>query len=266
LHLRREELEPAHPLVGPHLEWASLLGERTAELHAQLTSDPRDPNFAPEPLTALDRQSLYHGARSLTRQVLHEVVALNVTSPTLQQVLAREEEIIERLRRFTTMTGDAERIRCHGDFHLGQVLWTGKDFAIIDFEGEPHRSLGRRRLKRPAAVDLAGMVRSLHYAGQAAAQRLSRDLGIALHDGELEDLDAWLTFWHRWISGIFLSSYLATAGNASYLPRDRRELSGMLDFFLLEKAIYELSYEANSRPGWIDIPAQGILDLLDSDS
>jgi maltose alpha-D-glucosyltransferase/alpha-amylase len=262
--LDRAQLEPAHPLVGPHLEWASLLGRRTAELHAALTSDHRDPHFAPEPLTALDRQALYHGARSLTRQVLHEVVSLNVTSPHLTEVLACEEEIIGRLRRLSTMSLETERIRCHGDYHLGQVLWTGKDFIIIDFEGEPTRSLGRRRLKRPAMVDLAGMVRSLHYAGQAAALRLSRDLGISVNPTELAKIDGWLTFWHRWVSGTFLDSYLEVAGHVSYVPRDRGAVAELLDFFLLEKAMYELSYEANTRPGWVDIPARGILDILET--
>jgi maltose alpha-D-glucosyltransferase/alpha-amylase len=264
LHLDAEQLGPGHPLVGAHLEWATLLGQRTAELHAELTSDPRDPAFAPEPLTALDRQSLYHGARSLTRQVFHEVRALNLTSPNVQKVLAREQQVLERLQRLTTLSSDASKIRGHGDFHLGQVLWTGKDFAIIDFEGEPFRSLNRRRLKRPAMVDLAGMIRSLHYASRAAALRLTRDLGISMQDGELERLDTWLTFWHRWVSGTFLTSYLATAGDASYLPANRDDLGALLDFFLLEKAVYELSYEANARPTWVDIPARGLLDMLET--
>jgi maltose alpha-D-glucosyltransferase/alpha-amylase len=264
--LDRSQLEPGNPLVGPHLEWATLLGQRTAELHQQLASSTSNPNFAPEPLTSMDRQSLFHGARSLTRRVFHELVALGVRSPVVANVLAREDEIVERLRRITTMRGETLRIRCHGDYHLGQVLWTGKDFVIIDFEGEPFRSLGRRRLKRPAVVDLAGMVRSMHYASQAAALRLNRDLGSAMQEGETEDLNNWLTFWHRWVSGTFLTSYLEAAGDASFLPRGRRELSQLLDFFFLEKAIYELSYEANTRPTWVDIPARGILDILDSSS
>ena len=264
--LRREDLEPAHPLVGPHLEWASLLGERTADLHQALTSATNDPNFAPEALTSLDRQSLFHGARTLTRQVLREVASLQVLTPLLSEVRSRENEIIDRLRRMTTLVGDAARIRCHGDYHLGQVLWTGKDFVVIDFEGEPFRSLGQRRLKRPAAVDLAGMVRSLHYAGRAAALRLNRDLGVALQDQEVENLNAWLTFWHRWVSGTFLNAYLDKSKGATYLPRELSEFRGLFDFFLLEKAIYELNYEANARPTWVDIPARGILDILDSPS
>jgi maltose alpha-D-glucosyltransferase/alpha-amylase len=170
------ELAPAHPLVGPHMEWASLLGKRTAEMHVALAAG-QDRDFVPEPLTALDRQALFHGARSLTRQVLRDVVSKDLTSPFVQQVLEREGEIIDRLRRLSAAPVEAFRIRCHGDFHLGQVLWTGKDFFIIDFEGEPKRSLGWRRLKRPAPFDLAGMIRSLHYAGQAAALRVNLEFG-----------------------------------------------------------------------------------------
>jgi maltose alpha-D-glucosyltransferase/alpha-amylase len=264
LQLDVGSLPDGQPLVGAHLEWATLLGERTAQLHLQLASDTEDPAFSPEPVTSLDRQALYHGARSLTRQVFHEVRSLNLTSPYVQKVLAREDELLSRLRNITAREIDAAKIRCHGDYHLGQVLWTGKDFVIIDFEGEPYRSLSRRRLKRPAVVDLAGMVRSLHYASRAASTHLSRNLGIALHDEELERLEGWLTYWHRWVSGIFIDSYLKTSHGATYLPADRDDFAALLDFFLLEKAVYELSYEANARPAWVDIPARGLLDLLDA--
>jgi maltose alpha-D-glucosyltransferase / alpha-amylase len=261
--LDQSELEPGHLLVGAHLEWASLLGRRTADLHRALTSDRRDPEFAPEPLTALDRQALYHGARSLTRKVFHDLRTLPIRATHLEQVLLRENEIIDRMRKLSMMSIEAERIRCHGDYHLGQVLWTGKDFVIIDFEGEPSRSLGQRRLKRPAVVDLAGMVRSFHYAGRTAALRLTRDLGTSMASVDRTTIDTWLTFWHRWISGTFLDSYLETAGQADYLPSDLAQLTQLFDFFVLEKAIYELGYEANSRPEWVDIPARGILDILE---
>jgi maltose alpha-D-glucosyltransferase/alpha-amylase len=170
------------------------------------------------------------------------------------------------MRKLSMMPIQAERIRCHGDYHLGQVLWTGKDFVIIDFEGEPSRSLGRRRLKRPAVVDLAGMVRSFHYAGRTAALRLTRDLGTSVASVDRTTIDAWVSFWHRWISGTFLDSYLEVAGQAEYLPADLAQLTELFNFFFLEKAIYELGYEANSRPEWVDIPARGILDILEAPS
>jgi maltose alpha-D-glucosyltransferase / alpha-amylase len=255
-----------HPFVGPHLEWASLLGRRTAELHVALTSAPEFPEFSPEPLTMQDRVALFHGARSLARQVLRDVSAKNPPSAQVGQVLEREGEILQRLQRLSAGAPTAYRIRCHGDFHLGQVLWTGKDFTIIDFEGEPSRSLGWRRLKRPAAFDLAGMIRSLHYAGQAAAMRTSLEFGRSVEAEMRERCDQWLDFWHRSVSSQFLDSYLEVARQSPYLPSNRSQVAELLDFFRLEKALYELSYEMNSRPTWVDIPARGILSILGSDA
>jgi maltose alpha-D-glucosyltransferase/alpha-amylase len=248
-----------HLLLGPHLEWASLLGRRTGELHLALTSERRDTAFSPEPLTPIERQSLYHGARSLAKRVLRQAAAAPQVSACVAQVLEREAEVGERLRVMSLRQIDAVRIRCHGDYHLGQVLWTGKDFVIIDFEGEPRRSIGQRRLKRPAVYDLAGMIRSFHYASRAAALRLTRDLDSSLDPVALE---SWLTLWYRWVSGTFLGCYLEVTRNAGFLPPDDDQLSHLLDFFLLEKALSELGYEINSRPDWVDIPAQGILDIL----
>ncbi|HUZ10296.1 MAG TPA: maltose alpha-D-glucosyltransferase [Acidimicrobiales bacterium] len=255
-------LEPGHLLVGPHLQWASLLGRRTAELHLALTTQPSDRAFEPEPLTAVDRRALYHGAGSLTRRVFRQMDSFPDPSPLVREVLSRQAEIIGRLGILVHVPIEAKRIRCHGDFHLGQVLWTGKDFVIIDFEGEPARAIGHRRLKRPAAVDIAGMVRSLHYASRASALRLSRDLPGSVASVEPVILESWLTQWYRWVARTFVASYLEVAGDAGFLPADRRQLSALLDFFLLEKAVYELGYEMNSRPNWVDVPARGVLDLL----
>jgi maltose alpha-D-glucosyltransferase / alpha-amylase len=260
LEVAGRRLEPGHPLVGPHLEWASLLGQRTAELHHSLASERVDSDFTPEPLTAMDRRALFHGARILTRRVFRQASLRQEGSFALHEVLTREAEVIARLRGIVYQPIEAERIRCHGDYHLGQVLWTGRDFVIIDFEGEPARSLSQRRLKRPAAADLAGMIRSFHYAGRVAALRVTRDLrGVTIHPARLE---SWLTLWYRWVAGTFLASYLEVSKHDSFLPTDREQLGRLLDFFLLEKALAELSYEANSRPEWIDVPAAGLLELL----
>ncbi|HLH45878.1 MAG TPA: putative maltokinase, partial [Acidimicrobiales bacterium] len=254
-------LEPGHLLVGPHIEWASLLGRRVGELHLALASDPANPAFAPEPLTFGDRQSLYHGARALTRRVFRQIAAIEAPSPSVQAVMGREHDIVERLRVVRKGGADGLRIRCHGDLHLGQVLWTGKDFVVIDFEGEPVRSLSQRRLKRPAALDLAGMIRSFHYAAQAAAMGLARDLPASADPAALE---AWLALWYRWVSAIFLDGYRRVAGAGGFLPPDPDRLGDLLDFFLLEKAVYELGYEASRRPEWMEIPALGLLELLDA--
>jgi maltose alpha-D-glucosyltransferase / alpha-amylase len=242
-----------------HVEWATLLGRRTGELHGSLASDRTDPAMAPEPMTPVERLSLYHGARSATRRTLRQVRDAT-PSATVAEVLRREREVGERLRVMTSVAADAKRIRVHGDYHLGQVLWTGKDIVIIDFEGEPASSLVQRRLKRPAAVDLAGMIRSFHYASRAVAIRADRDLvGPQGH----RDLEPWLFQWYRWVSASFVRAYLEVPGVEGLLPRDRRQLGALIDFFLLEKAVHELGYEINARPDWVDIPAQGILDVLD---
>jgi maltose alpha-D-glucosyltransferase / alpha-amylase len=264
LDVRDNSLAPGHPLVGPHLAWASLLGRRTAELHCALTSERSDPALAPEPLTSMDRRALFHGARILSRRVFRQITSLYDVSDTVREVLDRESEIVARLRSIVPLAIEAERIRCHGDYHLGQVLWTGNDFVIIDFEGEPARSLGQRRLKRPATADLAGMIRSFHYASRVAAAGLTRDLRGSVASVDPATLDSWLTFWFRWVAGTFLASYFEVAGGRGFLPSDRQQFATLLDFFLLEKGIYELSYEANSRPAWMDIPAVGILNMLES--
>ena len=257
LDVASTDLEPGHLLVGPHLEWATLLGRRTAELHLALASDPSDPAFAPEPLTGMERQAAYHGARSLLKRTFRQLRSMPDCSATVTEVIKREGEIGQHLRVMSSMKMDVSRIRCHGDYHLGQVLWTGKDFVIIDFEGEPTRSIGHRRIKRPAFVDVAGMIRSFHYASRTAAIRLSRDLETSVD----ADLSSWLTIWYRWVSGTFLASYLQEAKGAPFLGTDE-QLGALLDFYLLEKAIFELGYEANARPEWVDIPAEGVLDIL----
>jgi maltose alpha-D-glucosyltransferase/alpha-amylase len=115
-------------------------------------------------------------------------------------------------------------------------------------------------LKRPPLVDVAGMIRSFHYVSRVAGLRLARDLTLS---GERAALDPLLALWYRAISGAFLRSYLTSADNAAFLPTEREELAALLDFLLFEKAIYELGYEADNRPDWIDVPANGLVDMLE---
>ena len=259
LALSSEDVAPGE--LFDHVEWASLLGRRTGELHVALASDRTDPQMAPEPMTPVDRLSLYHGSGSRLRRTFRQLRETDLaTTASIAPVLRREREIAERLREVVTVPAGAQRIRVHGDYHLGQVLWTGKDIVIIDYEGEPARSLEQRRLKRPAAMDLAGMIRSFHYASRAVAMRADRDLvGPQGH----RELEPWLLQWYRWVTAGFLRAYLEVPGVEGLLPGDPGELAALIDFFLLEKAVSELGYEANARPDWVHIPARGILDVLD---
>jgi maltose alpha-D-glucosyltransferase/alpha-amylase len=177
-----------------------------------------------------------------------------------QQVLNLEGTISERFQAILDQKPTVMRIRCHGDYHLGQVLYTGHDFVIIDFEGEPARPLSERRIKRSALHDVAGMLRSFHYAAYSAL--LDREASGVVRPEDIPILEPWARFWYLWVSAAFLKAYLAEAGQASFIPQSREELQALLDAFLLEKAIYEVGYELNNRPEWVRIPLQGILDLV----
>jgi maltose alpha-D-glucosyltransferase/alpha-amylase len=151
-------------------------------------------------------------------------------------------------------------IRVHGDYHLGQLLYTGRDFAVIDFDGEPARSLGERRRKRLPLADVAGMLRSFHYAVETVLSG-----GGGAHRMRPEDrspLEPWGRAWYAWVSAVFLREYLATVRPLGILPERDDELAAVLNVHLLEKALYELGYELNHRPEWVGIPLRGIRDIL----
>ena len=258
------KLEPAEVAVktiGGYLDSARLLGRRTAELHAALSSDPTDPKFAPERITPLDQRSIYQSmsglslrATELLRTQLRKLPA--DAREDGQKVLELEPRIAHILKSFLARKLNTSRIRVHGDYHLGQVLYTGHDFVIIDFEGEPTRSLYERRLKRLALRDVAGMLRSFSYASHAALR------GQQAPPERLAELQAWARFWVNSVSAVFLKSYLSTAGAATWVPQNQEDLELQLTTMLLEKALYELRYELNLRPDWVRIPMRGILDLV----
>jgi len=148
------------------------------------------------------------------------------------------------------------RTRLHGDYHLGQVLWTGDDFRIIDFEGEPGRPLSQRRFKRSPLRDVAGMLRSLRYAAAAALRNGTR------RPEDVVKLEPWARAWSAWVNASFLAGYLNAAKESRIVPKTDADLSLLLEFFLLEKCTYEIGYELNNRPDWLEIPMQGLLELL----
>ncbi len=258
---RQDPGEIAVKSIGGYLDSARLLGRRTAELHAALSSDPTDPGFAPERISPGDQRSIYQSisglslrATDLLRTQLNKLPA--DAREEGRQVIDLESRIAYILRSFLARRLNTTRIRVHGDYHLGQVLYTGHDFVIIDFEGEPTRTLYERRLKRLAMRDVAGMLRSFSYASQAALR--SQEIPAE----KLASLQAWARFWVDSVSAVFLKGYLTTAGNASWVPQNPDDLELQLTTMLLEKALYELRYELNLRPDWVRIPLRGILDLV----
>jgi maltose alpha-D-glucosyltransferase/alpha-amylase len=213
----------------------------------------------------LYQRSVYQSMRALLRRVSQDLKnrIQNLPKPLQEEaskVLRSEQKIQSYLQKIVGKKLSATKIRIHGDYHLGQVLFTGKDFIVIDFEGEPARSLSERRLKRSPLRDIAGMIRSFHYAAYFA---LLKEASIRSED--IPVLEPWADLWYRYVSGIFLESYLKTAGQAPFIPVEREELEIMLRAFLLEKAVYELGYELNNRPEWVIIPLMGIKDLLEAE-
>ncbi len=250
--------------AGEYVGAARLLGRRTAEMHLALAAAPDLPDFAPEPFTDFYQRSIYHAMLSLAGRNLGLLRQHQKSLPTelhaaAAEVLRREAEIRKAFLPVRDRALAASRIRCHGDYHLGQVLHTGDDFKIIDYEGEPARGLAERRIKRCPLRDVAGMVRSFHYASQAAFHGMVP--GVRPEDAA--PLRPWLREWYRWVTGAFLSSYLEAVGAAPLLPKNPEERGILLEAFVLEKALYELGYELNNRPAWVGIPLRGILDLID---
>jgi maltose alpha-D-glucosyltransferase/alpha-amylase len=258
--------DAAAGLIGGYLESVRLLGRRTAEMHMFLASEQGLPEFKPEAFSKLYQRGLYQSMRTQVGKTLpllqrHLSRLPESLRPLAVTIMKREKDLMNRFKDLLETKIGAMRIRCHGDYHLGQVLFTGSDFIIIDFEGEPARPITERRIKRSALSDVAGMLRSFHYAAQAALLRRQEN-GIPPETAA--EMAHWAEFWQCWVSAAFLKSYLQEAGGTRFIPGSRNELRVLLGALLLEKAVYELSYELNNRPDWVGIPLRGIRQLLDA--
>lgn len=257
------------------LQRARLLGERTAEMHLALGT-PQQPATVstysggrgadagamldPTPMSADYRKEITDAARKLlTRQTSELRSKVEELSPVLQtqaqRVIDLEPRLTERLGRLADQPMDLDLIRIHADYHLGQVLVTEDDFYIIDFEGEPLLSIPERRRRRPALKDVAGMVRSFHYA--ANGQLLLNPDRYAGQDANL--LAEHAEHWFKTVSQAYLDAYYLRCGDASFLPASAADRQLLLDLFILEKAVYEVAYELNSRQAWLGIPLGGVL-------
>jgi maltose alpha-D-glucosyltransferase / alpha-amylase len=268
LSLVKEPPSLAKETIGSYLTSVHLLGQRTADLHIALSSEPDDPDFAPEVFSFSDQTSIYQSMRSLTLRVFQNLEERKAELPPdirqeIEQVLKLRDAIIKHYRFIQSQKISALRIRCHGDYRLGQVLYTGKDFIIIDFEGDTTRPLSERRLKRSPLQDIAGMLRSFHYASQAALDRQAHL--SARPEDDLPVLQQWAQYWYTWVSTTFLAAYLDNVQKApvQLLPPDPDQLKILLDAYLLEKAVSELGYELNNRPDRLKIPLEGIFKLLE---
>ncbi len=259
---RETPSETTANMIGSYMETARMLGRRCAELHVALASDREDPAFRPEPFAGHYYRSVLEAARDrlersfeLLRRSSSRLPAASLEK--VREVQSAGARLNDKLATLARIKVDALRIRCHGDLHLGQILFDGRDFVFLDFEGEPAVSLNVRRLKRAALVDVSGMVRSFHYASVRALrdpQVRPEDLGV---------LAPWAHAWYRWVSAAFLAAYRETAGQADFLPSTDEGFSALLDLHLIDKCAYEVSYELNNRPEWIDVPLAGLLALAE---
>jgi maltose alpha-D-glucosyltransferase/alpha-amylase len=262
--VRGQTSQPLEQLTPGVLVTAELLGRRVGELHRALASS-QDPAFIPEPANSLSQRSAYQTMRNGASRALRE---LERAMPSLSEdaaadaasVLANSEVLFDRLRALLSVR-DGLRIRVHGDLHLGQVLSTGNDFEILDFEGEPSRSLSERRLKRSALRDVAGMLRSFHYAAYTAIPE-AVERGQVREEQRRELLEDSAERWVSSVSAAFLRGYLETVEGTDLLPRDQVALRISLDAHLLEKACYEIRYELDHRPDYVEVPIAGVRRLL----
>jgi trehalose synthase-fused probable maltokinase len=241
------------------------LGQRTAEVHRALASSTRQPAFKPE---ALDEAYLLRLTDIFSRQAHLTLEYLNGrlrdlpgdVQDRVNLILAAGDRLTRRFHELAVMKSRATRIRCHGDYHLGQVLRQGTDWILIDFEGEPLRPLSERQEKHSPLKDVAGMLRSLAYAAMhvlhCQQERPAEERAY---------LTARLYAWQEWTQAAFLHGYLDRAAGASFLPAREKHLELLLNSFLLHKALYETEYELNNRPDWLRIPLEGILTLIPGD-
>jgi maltose alpha-D-glucosyltransferase / alpha-amylase len=249
-------------IEGVYFESVRLLGERTAQMHLALAQDTESPNFAPEPFSLQHQRSVFQSIRSETKLTF---ALLTRTFNTLDEYAkGLAEKVLQHANQLGSLHDyllhdpiDTKKIRIHGDYHLGQLLFTGKDFVILDFEGEPARPIGERRLKRSALIDVAGMLRSFNFAAYHGllGSRTVRPV-------DQPTLETYADLWSTAASQVFLKAYLAKAANASFIPKDPEDFRLLLRSFLILKALYELRYELNNRPKWVAIPLRGILSLI----
>jgi len=257
--------EKVNEVYGNVLPLARLLGTRCAELHLALASNPKDEAFTMEPVTQLTQRSLYQsmrtGARRTVSQLRRQLRNLDEDlKPLAASVTSAEDDILAQLLKVVSVRSGF-RLRTHGDLHLGQVLFTGNDYTFIDFEGEPARSITERRMKRSPLSDVAGMLRSYHYASHVGIYQLQErgafDESIGLRQYQyLADL------FSHWSGVSFFSGYLSTIRNSRLLPNSNEEIDNSLSAHLIDKALYEVRYELAHRPAWLSIPLTGVMSTL----
>ncbi len=250
---------PLREAAGTFPQLARRLGADTAACHRALAQEKRRADFTPRPLTGVELETVADGA---VRRAQHILEVLNAGVGALPEelheladrVLGAGPQLLARFQHLTRLREAGQRIRVHGDYHLGQVLLTGEDWLLLDFEGEPMRPLADRRQKQSPLKDVAGMLRSFDYAAQAVRLEAPADLAPEVAAARA----GWCGAWSQWLGAAFVAGYLEGVEGADLLPPDAEARDTLLDAFLLDKAFYELEYELSNRPDWVGVPLAGI--------
>jgi len=244
-----------------HLRWAILLGRRTAEMHNAFAVETDDLAFAAEPFEHADLHALGEDTRRQAERAFRGLDALagRTANAASTELAGRRREVEDAIEALTARAPvGATKTRIHGDYHLGQVLAAEDDLIIVDFEGEPSRPADERRLKSTPLRDVAGMLRSFAYG----AETVTREIAVRFADSEERARRASMA-WRGMIDAAFLDGYRQAASAGGGAATDAETESRLLKLSLLTKALYEVDYEANNRPDWIEIPARGVLTILD---
>jgi maltose alpha-D-glucosyltransferase/alpha-amylase len=264
--------EELQALFGGFLEPVRALGRRTAVMHRALASDPVDAAFAPEPVTSLHQRSLYQSLRNLTAHVCTRLGRQQGRLPPgardlAERVMASRDALLRQFRDALDRSVTGQRIRCHGDYHLGEALSTGNDWIIIDFEGDPARPVGERRVKRSPLRDVACMVRSFDYVVGSALLGLVTSRGRApgwIRPEDQPALAPWADAWSNRIAREFVVAYDEAAAGDGLLPATVEGRRRLLHILCLEKALQEVEYELTCRPEWAIMPLRAVLRLLEA--
>jgi maltose alpha-D-glucosyltransferase/alpha-amylase len=244
-------------------EQARIIGVRTGQMHLALASGTDVKDFAAEDFSLHYQRSLFSSMQSLVRATFqNKTEKVQKVSDDikidLEEVFDKKEELLKIFKRIYAKKLDVIKIRIHGNYHLGQILFTGKDVVINNFGGDPLRSFSDRRLKRSPLRDIASMMRSMRYVANEGFMKTSLV--------PKEDVQSWLPFadlWARYMRGFFIKAYLKTVQESSFVPKDKQDFQMMLETYLLEKVILDINYELNNRPDWVGVPLRVLKSMLD---
>jgi len=260
---------PSHyeDLIGGYREVARRLGEQTAALHRALSSDPTSSAFHPEPFTKLYQRSVYQSLRNRTHHVLTRLSRqLSELPRQAAGLVAQRNDILNWFRRIIERPLSGARIRLHGDYHLAQLLFTGSDFVVIDFEGDPDQTIGERRVKRSPLRDAASMIWSFHQAAHTVVHDLSDPRGRPpglIRSEDRTALEPWAGLWSRLVSEEFLEAYVANLADSGLLPATPEERTLLLEIYLLDKVLDRIDRDLDERPELLIIPLNLAIWLLE---